>query len=86
MEKWEQNPYVVGLAVFAWLYIRNSISIYIIYSLWGYGILKVCNIIGILINFFGTVQEQYLYTCSGKVNLVNSVNSLAFRFTFTIID
>ena len=26
------------------------------------------------------------YICSGKVKLVNSVNPLAFRFTFTIID
>ena len=31
-------------------------------------------------------RQALLPACSGKVKLVNSVNPLAFRFTFTIID
>ena len=30
--------------------------------------------------------KRLVYGCSGKVIFVNSVNPLAFRFTFTIIE
>ena len=32
------------------------------------------------------LKDFQIGSCSGKVKLVTSVNSLAFRFTFTIID
>ena len=36
--------------------------------------------------FSNTFRTVYQCICSGKVKLVNSINPLAFRFTFTIID